>query len=380
LAPIAAPGTTATESVAIAAATAAIEVAQAAAQTAGPVVATAADVVADLLATALKSDGQTPAPEPALTAAAKAEMAQNTVQNRAAAAKKADATPAADVSSPPAPAVAVDAADAPAPVSSAAPQTSDIPAPAEAPRLAAHVRGEVVSNAAVKTEAADASAGKTAPTSQGAEAASTRNTAPAASTSAFAAQVQAQTQDVAAPLPLTPDTVPTAQTTSATLPAAAPATPAAVNLSSLSRATIETTVQIAAQISRQLAGRSTRFEMGLTPEGLGKVNVSMDIDASGRLTAQLAFDNPLAAADLRARADELRGQLQDAGFTLTDDALSFTQQDASSSNGNDRGSDQRESRAFASASRVSDQADAAPLVPAAWVSLSLTPRGVDMKV
>ncbi|QTC93301.1 flagellar hook-length control protein FliK [Brevundimonas goettingensis] len=120
--------------------------------------------------------------------------------------------------------------------------------------------------------------------------------------------------------------------------------------------------------------------MGLTPEGLGKVNVSMDIDASGRLTAQLAFDNPLAAADLRARADELRSQLQDAGFTLADDALSFTQQDASSSNGNDRGSEQRQGRAFASASRISDQADALPPVPAAWVSLSLTPRGVDMKV
>ena len=116
----------------------------------------------------------------------------------------------------------------------------------------------------------------------------------------------------------------------------------------------------------------------------GKANyiftVSMDIDAQGRLTAQLAFDNPLAAADLRARADELRGQLQDAGFTLTDDALSFTQQDASSSNGNDRGSEQRQGRAFASASRVSDVADAVPAIPAAWVSLSLTPRGVDLKV
>jgi flagellar hook-length control protein FliK len=120
--------------------------------------------------------------------------------------------------------------------------------------------------------------------------------------------------------------------------------------------------------------------MGLTPEGLGKVNVSMDIGADGQLTARLAFDNPLAAADLRSRVDELRSQLQDAGFQVADDALSFTQQDASSSNGGDRSSDQRQSRAFASASRISAQADAAPAVPPAWVSLSLTPRGVDMKV
>jgi flagellar hook-length control protein FliK len=157
--------------------------------------------------------------------------------------------------------------------------------------------------------------------------------------------------------------------------------PVVTSFSSLSRATLDTTVQIAAQITRQLAGRSTRFEMGLTPEGLGKVNVSMDIDADGQLTAQLSFDNPLAAADLRARADELRSQLQDAGFKLTDDALTFSQQDTASSDGGaaDQRSDQNHGRAFASASRMAADADALPVVPA-WVSLSLTPRGVDMKV
>jgi flagellar hook-length control protein FliK len=151
--------------------------------------------------------------------------------------------------------------------------------------------------------------------------------------------------------------------------------------SGLSRATLETTVQIAAQITRQLAGRSTRFEMGLTPEGLGKVNVTMDIDADGQLTARLAFDNPLAAADLRARADELRGQLQDAGFKLADDALTFSQQDTASSDGGaaDQRSGREPGRAFASASRLSADLDAVPPVPA-WISLSLTPRGVDLKV
>ena len=72
--------------------------------------------------------------------------------------------------------------------------------------------------------------------------------------------------------------------------------------------------QIAAQILRKLDGRSTRFEMALLPEELGRVDVKLDIDSEGRVAARLAFDNPAAATDLRGRADELRRQLQDAGF------------------------------------------------------------------
>ena len=174
--------------------------------------------------------------------------------------------------------------------------------------------------------------------------------------------------------------MPSGQSLPATQAASTATTAVVASFSSLSRATLETTVQIAARITRQLAGRSTRFEMGLTPEGLGKVNVSMDIDADGQLTAQLAFDNPLAAADMRARVDELRGQLQDAGFKIADDALTFSQQDTASSDGGaaDQRSGQHEGRAFASASRVAADAEL-PVIPA-WVSLSLTPRGVDMKV
>jgi len=162
---------------------------------------------------------------------------------------------------------------------------------------------------------------------------------------------------------------------------AAPSTQAAApvvqtSLSSLSRATIETTAQIAAQITRRLEGRATRFEMALTPDDLGRVDVSLDIDADGQLVARLAFDNPLAATELRGRADELRSQLEDAGFTLAHDALDFSQRDASSGGGFDR----RQNRAFASASRMAAEADAAHAQPAAWVSLNLTPRGVDMKV
>ncbi len=152
-------------------------------------------------------------------------------------------------------------------------------------------------------------------------------------------------------------------------------------LSTLSQSAVEATVQIAAQIVKRLEGRSTRFELALTPEGLGRVDISLDIEADGALRATLAFDNPVAATDLRARADELRRQLLDAGFTLADDALSFAERDPTAGQGSgfERSSDRHNARAFGAASRLSLEADVSAQ-PSRWINLSLTPAGVDMKV
>lgn len=155
--------------------------------------------------------------------------------------------------------------------------------------------------------------------------------------------------------------------------------PRETGVSQLSRATIEATAQIAAQILRRLEGRSTRFEMALTPDELGRVDVKLDIDSEGRLNARLAFDNPAAATDLKGRADELRRQLEDAGFHLAEDAFEFADRDSGSS-AFDRGQDARNgsSRAFAAASRLNTEIDVAQ--PPRWLALSLSPAGVDMKV
>jgi flagellar hook-length control protein FliK len=147
---------------------------------------------------------------------------------------------------------------------------------------------------------------------------------------------------------------------------------------SMSRAAVEATAQIAAQILRRLDSRTTRFEMALLPEELGRVDVKLDIDSEGRLAARLAFDNPAAAADLRGRTDELRRQLEQAGFHLADDAFEFADRDSGSS-AFDRGEDPRRGsgRAFTAAARLNAEADA-PV--ARWTSLSLAPAGVDLKV
>jgi len=150
--------------------------------------------------------------------------------------------------------------------------------------------------------------------------------------------------------------------------------------STLSRATVETTAQLAAQIARKLDGRSTRFDMVLTPEDLGRVDVSLEIGKDGQLSARLAFDNPAAAADLKSRADELRRQLQEAGFQVAGDALDFSQRDPSTGGGAFERQQQRNAL-FAGGSRLAAQADM-PTVPApgAWINHSLTPDRVDLKV
>ncbi len=179
-------------------------------------------------------------------------------------------------------------------------------------------------------------------------------------------------------------TVPDAPAATATVDAQARHQVAApghdLGLSTLSRATVETTAQLASQIARRLDSRSTRFDMVLTPEDLGRVDVSLEIGKDGQLSARLAFDNPAAAADLKGRADELRRQLQHAGFQVAGDALDFSQRDPSAGGGAFERQQQRNAL-FAGASRLAAQADT-PIVPApaAWINHSQTPDRVDLKV
>ncbi|MGQ3068696.1 MAG: flagellar hook-length control protein FliK [Brevundimonas sp.] len=226
-----------------------------------------------------------------------------------------------------------------------------------------------------------------------AERAFTDDSAPARPATTGSAQVAAATPStpevkVEAPPPVIADTVVPetgdlpveGQTADTGQQSAATATVREAHSPGLSRSAVEATVQIAAQIQRRLEARNTRFEIALTPDDLGRVDVRLDIDAEGRLAARLAFDNPAAAADLRGRADELRRQLEQFGFQLADDAFEFAERDSGSS-AFDRGQDARDGqgRAFARANRLNLDTDTAALTPR-WTHLSLTPTGVDLKV
>ena len=83
------------------------------------------------------------------------------------------------------------------------------------------------------------------------------------------------------------------------------------------RGSPQTVANLAAQIAKKLEGRSTRFDVQLDPAGLGRVDVRMEIGASGRMTAAMTFDTPQAAAELRSRAAELQRHLEQAGFDMS---------------------------------------------------------------
>jgi len=344
--------------------------AQAPAPVAKPVAPTASAVAAAPVAT--------PAPRPTAAAAQPAVSASPASQTT----EPAPNAPTADAAEPAEQALTAAAASTsseaePEPAPQTPPPATTAPAPARngSARLDDRRSNAATANAPAEARTDTGGARSILPTSTPSAAASTAPVVAALSEAAAAPVLPAD----AAPLDGQADLAPSQQILDAQR--AAPTAPRDLGLSQLSRATVETTAQLAAQILKKLEGRSTRFDMALTPEGLGRVDVSLEIDSDGRLAARLAFDNPAAATDMRARADELRRQLQDAGFQLTQDSLEFSDRNPSSgfSGGGafDRAPDRR---AFAGAARLTAQADTVLPPPGAWTSLSMTPDRVDMKV
>ena len=143
-------------------------------------------------------------------------------------------------------------------------------------------------------------------------------------------------------------------------------------------ATPATVADLAAQVARKLQARTSRFDIQLTPEGLGRVDVRVDIDAQGKLTAAMAFDNPQAANELRARAGELQRALEQAGFDLSG-GLSFQSPDDQRGFAQERPEREPQSgRAFASALGLAESADAG--AAAQVYQRRNSPNGVDVRI
>jgi flagellar hook-length control protein FliK len=115
------------------------------------------------------------------------------------------------------------------------------------------------------------------------------------------------------------------------------ATTAAPVAASTTTPTIETVARLATQIVQTAQGAASQFNLTLHPEELGGVEVKIQVDRHGAVSASMTFDNPQAAADLKAHAADLKAALNQAGFDVADDGLSFNlngqgQQSAGDSN------------------------------------------------
>jgi flagellar hook-length control protein FliK len=99
----------------------------------------------------------------------------------------------------------------------------------------------------------------------------------------------------------------------------------------------ETLARLATQIVQTAQGPASQFTLNLHPAELGGVQVKIQVDRRGAVSASLTFDNPQAAADLKAHSADLKAALNQAGFDVSDDGLSFNlngrgQQSAQDSN------------------------------------------------
>ena len=172
----------------------------------------------------------------------------------------------------------------------------------------------------------------------------------------------------------------------ASAPAAANAE-AAPPLRAEVRGSPQTVAQLSAEILKKLDARTTRFDVALTPDGLGKVDVRIEIGRHGALTASMAFDTAQAAAELRGKSAELRQALAQAGFTVADNALRFDVSSQGGQNGqnpflnfND-GQDGR--RAWSGKAFQSAQNDDAPILSASDLlpGLRMAPdSGLDIRI
>jgi flagellar hook-length control protein FliK len=156
--------------------------------------------------------------------------------------------------------------------------------------------------------------------------------------------------------------------------AATPPPAAAAALAAANGAQI--TAQLAAQIGRKADARQGRFDFALEPQGLGRVDVSLKIDAAGQLSAMLSFDNPATAAEAKSRAADLQTALQQAGFDVSHSGLSFTSGGAAGGQGQAAWQDFMSSSPW-SAAPVADAAlNAAPVIP----QPPSRPGGLDIRI
>ena len=85
----------------------------------------------------------------------------------------------------------------------------------------------------------------------------------------------------------------------------------------------QTVSSLAAQIVSKTDGKTTRFDVTLDPDGLGKVNVAVEINAKGEISATLSFQHAAATEALSSHSEALRQALADSGLNLAPEDLTF---------------------------------------------------------
>jgi flagellar hook-length control protein FliK len=124
---------------------------------------------------------------------------------------------------------------------------------------------------------------------------------------------------------------------------------------------------LAVQIAARSQSGAKQFDIRLDPPELGRVEVRLSIDASGKASAHMTADQPNTLTLLQKDSGSLTQALRDAGLDVARDGLNFSLRGQDSQNGSRNGgqNDNAGRRTTLSASHVIDSIQTAS-------SLSLT--------
>jgi len=116
---------------------------------------------------------------------------------------------------------------------------------------------------------------------------------------------------------------------------------------------------LAVEIAAKSQSGAKQFDIRLDPPELGRVEVRLSIDATGKASAHLSADQPQTLSLLQKDASVLTRALRDAGLDVSQDGLNFSlrQQNDNNQSGN-AGSGNRRSRNFSLSATTSVDATA----------------------
>ena len=137
---------------------------------------------------------------------------------------------------------------------------------------------------------------------------------------------------------------PTAATTAPQPPAAAPAAIRTVQAAYQQPSTPIPLPQVAFEIVRQVQAGNSRFQIRLDPADLGRIDVQLDVDRSGNVSARMVVERPETLDLMQRDQRALQQALQQAGLDANRTSLEFSlRQNPFAGDGSADGRNQRQS-------------------------------------
>lgn len=126
---------------------------------------------------------------------------------------------------------------------------------------------------------------------------------------------------------------------------------------------------------------SSRFDIRLSPEDLGRIDVKLDIDGDGRVRAHLVVDRPETLAFLQRDGDSLHRAFEQAGFKPSETGIAFSLRDPGQDAGGGRNGSGENGQRPQPPARAGQGREAGPdAVPTAWRTLQAGRAGIDLRI